>query len=182
MWRLWSIWHRDGKGPATEDQRTDEPEGIGGQARPRGTNRAVVADEQIRQDHIGRDDRGGIDQVERVASRQQKTCMQILLGEHLENDGDSYDGHRHRGGLAEIGAENDVRDVRSNHGETQARRQRNAEQKLHALAEMRSHGLGTLTGVNLHGEREKDRRGAHRRHHESLPDEIEARDIFSGFG
>ena len=40
---------------------------------------------------------------------------------------------------------------------------------------------GPSTGVNLDGQRKKHGRGADRRHHQGLPNQIEPGDIFSGF-
>ncbi len=65
--------------------------------------------------------------------------MQILLRQHLEDHGDGHDRHHLRRDLAEFGAEHDIGDMRGNDGKAQARRQRNAEQQLRALAEMRPH-------------------------------------------
>ncbi len=170
----------NGKRPAAEDQRAGKSEDVGAQPRPRGADRAVLADQDIGQDHIDRDDRGGVDQVERIASRQQKARMQILLRQDLEDHRDGHDRHGLRGHFAEVGAENDIGDMGGNDGEAQAGRQRDAEQQFDAFAQMRPHRGVALIGVNLHGERKERRRGADRRHHQGLPNQIEPGDISAG--
>ena len=106
--------------------------------------------------------------------------MQILLCEDLEHHRDRDDRHDLRGGAAEIDAENNIRDVRSNHGEAETCRQRDAEQQLGAFAEMRAQGGLPLIGEGQDGERKERGSHADRRHHQRLPDQIEARDVFSG--
>ena len=108
--------------------------------------------------------------------------MQILLRQDLEDHGDRDDRHGLRRQLAEIGAEDDIGDMRGDHGEAEAGGQRDAEQQLEAFGEMRPHRGVALPGVDLHGERKERRGGAHRRHHQRLPDQVEGRDIFSGIG
>ena len=165
-----------GTGKACADKSGD----VGAEPRPGGAESAVFADEDVGHDHVGGDDRSRVDQIEGIAARQQEAGMQILLGQDLEDHGDRDDRHGLRGQLAEVGAEDDVGDMRGNDGEAEAGRQRDAEEQLKAFGEMRPHSGVALPGVDLHSERKERRGGAQGRDHQRLPDEVEARDIFSG--
>ena len=84
---------RDLERKAAEDQRAGKSDHVGAEPRPGRADGAVMADQDIGQDHIGGDDRGGIDQVERVAPGQQEAGVQILLGQDLEHHGHRDDRH-----------------------------------------------------------------------------------------
>ncbi len=108
--------------------------------------------------------------------------MQILLGQDLEDHGDGDDRHGLRRQFAEIGAENDIGDVGGNDRKAEAGRQGDAEQQFDAFGEMRAYRRVALLGVDLYRQRKERRGGAHRRHHQGLPDQVERRDILSGVG
>ena len=60
---------RNAEGKAAQHQRAEEAGDIGPEPRPSRADGAVMADQDVGQHDIGEDDRGGIDQGERVASR-----------------------------------------------------------------------------------------------------------------
>ena len=132
-----------------------------------------MRDQEIGHERIEDDHRGGIDEIEGRAARQQKPDMQVLLGQNLENDADRDDRHDRDGHDPEFRPEQDVGDVGRDRRKPEARRQRDGEQKFDAVIEMCARRFPPAVSENLHGQRNESGRGTHRRDDQRLAHQID---------